>query len=154
MRLRPLLALAALLVCAPAAAAQDAIPTEYTITHHPAATPDAPSITTPYTFLKASPAVSCDQPRIPVPVGVQVNPRFYRWNDPVLPARDCVFDKTLATTPLFTDPPPGGDYVFRMTAAVRAGSAVLPSPAISMPSNSFARGTAPATVLNVRAGGS
>lgn len=151
MRFSPLLVLAALLLSAAPVCAQD-IPTEYTITHHPAATPDAPSITTPYTFLKASAAVSCDQPRIAAPTGVQVNPRFYRWNDPVNTARDCVFDKTLATSPLFADPPPGGDYVAKMVATLRAGSAVLSSTA-SAPSNPFARGTAPATVLNVRAGG-
>lgn len=148
-----LLVLLTLLGCAGTAGAQTAIPTEYTITHHLASAPDAPSITTPYTFLKASAAVTCDLARTPAPPGVFVNPRFYRWNDPERPTRDCQFDKTLATSPLFTDPPVGGDYVARLTAALRAGSAVITATGPSAPSNPFVLGTAPATVLNLRAGG-
>lgn len=127
------------------------VPTDYTITHHLASNPTGGSITTPYTFPKNSPAVQCNQPKIAI-TGIQVNPRYYRWDDPEVPTADCVFDKTLATTPLFTDPPPGGDYVARMAALVKLGSATLTSE-LSDPSNPFVRGTIPPVVLHLRVRG-
>ncbi len=127
-------------------------PTDYTISHHLASNPDGAPISTPYTFAKTSNAVQCNQPRVSSPSGVVINPRYYRWNDPDVPSADCVFDKTLATTPLFADPPAGGDYVARIVAIAKVGSATLSS-ALSAPSNPFVRGTIPPVVLNLRTSG-
>lgn len=124
-------------------------PTDYTITHHPASNPDATSITTPYTFPITSPALTCDLSPTVVVIGTVVNPRFYRWDDPNKPGRECQFDKTLATTPLFTDPPNGGDYVARISATSKVGTATLTSD-LSLPSNPFVRGTIPPVVLRLR----
>lgn len=129
-----------------------ASPTDYVISHHLASTPDSISITTPYSFPKTSPALSCNQPRIANPVGTQINPRFYRWDDPDNVNTDCVFDKTLATSPLFTDPPAGGEYVARIVAVAKVGSVNLIS-TISAPSNPFVRGTIPSVVLHLRTSG-
>lgn len=127
-------------------------PTDYTISHHLASNPDGASVSTPYTFSKTSPALQCNRPRVAAPTTIVVNPRFYRWDDPDNAGADCVFDKTLATTPLFSDPPPGGDYVARIAAIVKIGSTNLTS-ALSNPSNPFVRGTIPSVVLNPRVSG-
>lgn len=128
------------------------VPTDYSITHHNAANPNGAPLMAPYTFAKLSPALTCGQPKTAKPTVVQVNPRFYVWEDPENAQLDCVFDKTLATTPLFADPPPGGDYVIRVTGSARVGTATLTSTA-SDPSNPFVRGTIPPVVLNLRVRG-
>lgn len=147
---RTLLVLALLTISS--TAYSQSLVTEYSISHYLASNPTSAPITTPYTFLKTSPAVSCNQPRIAAPTTTPINPRFYRWNDPDNAGVDCVFDKTLATTPLFTDPPLGGEYVAKMTAISRIGTTVLTS-ALSDPSNPFVRGTIPPVVLGLRVTG-
>jgi hypothetical protein len=146
---RTLLTLAALAI---ASVSQAQSPTDYTISHYLASNPNGAPVGAPYTFSKTSPALQCGRPATPPITTVQINPRFYRWNDPDNPSLECVFDKTLATTPLFADPPPGGDYVARVVAILKVGSATLTS-ALSDPSNPFVRGTIPPVVLNLRVTG-
>lgn len=126
--------------------------TEYSITHYAAANANGAPVTTPYTFLRTSPALSCNQVRTPAPTIPQINPRYYRWNDPDNAGMDCVFDKTLATTPLFTDPPVGGDYVAKIVGISRIGTTTLTGQ-LSDASNPFVRGAVPPTVLNLRVTG-
>lgn len=129
--------------------------TDYSIAHYLVSNPNGQPITTVYTFPKTSTALSCNQPRTPMPTFTQTNPRFYRWNDPDNAGMDCVFDKTLATTPLWTDPPLGNEYVAKMSAITRVGgvNGVTFISALSDASNPFVRGTIPPVVLNLRVTG-
>lgn len=141
---------AVLLLSAVPAAAQDAIPTEYTLTTHLESNANGAPIST-FTFQKA--AAVCDQAPTPANPGVVANPRYIRWTDPERPTRECVYDTGVGGGPLFAMPF-GGRYIGKLAARAVIGGVNFDSSQPSDPSNPFVRGASPAVVGGVRIGSS
>lgn len=127
--------------------AQQTLPTEYTLNVYRA---DAQTGSPISSFVFQAGDAVCNLPITVNPPATTTNPRYIRWDDPAVPARECAFDTGTSSGVLFSMPL-GGPYVAKLIATTVTGGVPFTSEA-SAASNPFVRGQAPAIPARVRVG--